>query len=123
VVSARLGLSIDVSGLLGLGLAAVVDVHVADAGGAATAGLTASLTLPAGTVLLGVAGTGPQTWSCTASSAGATCVHGPIAAGTATTAAVRVLVVSLSGCGSPVLATVTSGGLSAAGQSASRVRC
>jgi RNA polymerase sigma factor (sigma-70 family) len=123
LVSARLGVKIDVTGLLGLGLAAVVDVQVADSGGAASADLTASLTLPAGTMLLGLAGSGPQTWTCTAIATGASCVHGPIAAGAATTAAVRILVVSLSGCGNPVLATVTSGALSASGQSASRVRC
>lgn len=124
LLAAQLSVGVDVNGLLALGLVTVVDVHVADTGGAATARLTADLALPPGTVLLGLAGSGPKTWKCSTSAAGVnSCAHGPIAAGAASSVAVRILVVSLSGCGDPVLATVTSGALSASGHSAGRVPC
>jgi RNA polymerase sigma factor (sigma-70 family) len=123
LLSARLSVTVNVTGLLGLGLTAVVNLRVADPGRASTGRLDASLTLPAGVELLGLTAASEPGWSCTLRAAGADCAHGPVAAGSATTADIQILVVSLSGCGSPVLATVTSGALSASGQSAGRVQC
>jgi len=126
LLAARLGVQVDVNGVLGLGLVATVVVRVADTGTEPTSALTANLTLPSGIDLLGLTGggSGSQPWTCSTNSAGATsCTHGPIAAGTATSATVQVLVTALSGCGSGVLATVVSGTLSASGQSASVVQC
>ncbi|HVB45770.1 MAG TPA: sigma-70 family RNA polymerase sigma factor [Streptosporangiaceae bacterium] len=121
-IAAKLSVRVRVTGLLDLGAVTVVDVAVSDQGGAATGRLTADLTLPSGLVLLGLAGS--ATWSCTTSSAGATsCTHAAIAAGVTSLLAVKILVATLSGCGSPVGVTVTSGSLSAAAESAAKLQC
>ena len=117
-LAARLGVSVTVTGLLNLGVTDVVAVSVSDPGGAATGGVTASITLPPGITLLGLAA-GSSGWTCS----GATCSHGPIAAGAAATVSLRILVATLDGCGKPVTASVVSGSLSAAGQSAAKVSC
>jgi hypothetical protein len=116
-----------VNGLPGRGVAAVVVVHVTNTGSAATAGLTATITLPPGVTLLGLArltGSGQPSWTCSDAQAGTSaCQRGPLAAGATTSVAVRVVVTILSGCGQPVLASVVSGALSASGQSAGLVQC
>jgi RNA polymerase sigma factor (sigma-70 family) len=117
-VKAELGVSVNVTGLLNLGVTDVVAVNVDDPGGAATGGLTASIGLPAGITLLGLA-SGSSGWTCS----GLTCSHGPLAAGAASTVSLRILVATLNGCGKPVTASVVSGSLSAAGQSAATVSC
>lgn len=111
-------MSVNVTGLLNLGVTDVVAVNVNDPGGAATGGLTASIALPPGITLLGLA-SGSSGWTC----AGSTCSRGPVAAGAASTVSLRILVATLDGCGQPVTATVVSGSLSAAGQSAAKVSC
>jgi RNA polymerase sigma factor (sigma-70 family) len=117
-VAAELGVSVNVTGLLNLGVTDVVAVDVSDPGGAATGGLTATIGLPPGITLLGLAG-GSSGWTCS----GSTCSHGPLGAGAASTVSLRILVATLDGCGKPVTATVVSGSLSAAGQSAATVSC
>ena len=117
-VAARLGVSVSVTGLLNLGVTDVVAVNVDDPGGAATGGLTASIGLPPGITLLGLA-SGSSGWTCS----GSTCSHGPLAAGGASTVSLRILVATLDGCGKPVTASVVSRSLSAAGQSAATVSC
>jgi RNA polymerase sigma factor (sigma-70 family) len=115
---AKLGVSVNVTGLLNLGVTDVVSVTVDDPGGAATGSLTASIGLPPGITLLGLA-SGSSGWTCS----GSTCSHGPLGAGAASTVSLRILVATLDGCGRPVTATVVSGSLSAAGQSAATVSC
>ena len=117
-VTAKLRVSVNVTGLLNLGITDVVAVNVSDPGGAATSGLTATIALPPGITLLGLA-SGSAGWTCS----GATCSHGPLAAGAAATVSLRIFVATLDGCGKPVTASVVSGSLSAAGQSAAKVSC
>jgi len=117
-VAAKLGVSVNVTGLLNLGVTDVVAVNVDDPGGAATGGVTASIGLPPGITLLGLA-SGSSGWTCS----GSTCSHGPLGAGAASTVSLRILVATLDGCGKPVTASVVSGSLSAAGQSAATVSC
>jgi hypothetical protein len=120
---AKLSVTVSVNGLLKVGLAAVVDVQVSDPGTAATGAVTASLALPAGISLLGL-GSGSAGWSCGSGSSRTTsCGHGPLGAGSASTVSFRVLVVSLAGCGNPIVATAVSGSLTASGQSAESVAC
>jgi RNA polymerase sigma factor (sigma-70 family) len=117
-LTARLQVSVGVAGLLNLGAIAIVTVRVSDPGTAQTSPLISRLTLPPGLSLVG----GPKRssgWTCSATS----CSHPAIAAGARTAVTFRVLVVSLSGCGHPIVATVTSGPLSATAQSAARVQC
>ncbi len=113
--SAKLTVSVQVQGLLNLGIATVVTVGVSDPGSAATSALTASVTLPAGITLTSL---GSSSWSCRPESAGTTCTHPALAAGADADFTFQVLVVSLAGCGNSVLATVTGGALSASGSSA-----
>jgi hypothetical protein len=119
---ARLDVVVNVNGVLKLGLVAVVDVRVSDPGTAATKNLSLTLSMPAGISLLGL-GPGSAGWSCSPGSGGATCAHGPLGAGAAATVSFRVLVVSLAGCGNPIVATAVSGNLRATGQSAAQVAC
>src|ERR1022692_2368302 len=92
--SAELTVSIIVSAPLSLGAVDLVAVDVYDPGTAATAAVSASMSLPAG---ISLQGPGPSSsgWTCS----GTSCRHGPIAAGTASTVSFRVRVVSLVGCG------------------------
>lgn len=122
LLAARLSVAVSVGGLLDLGLTAVVDVTISDPGNAPTGRLTTDLTLPPGTIMLGLSGT--SAWSCATSAAGVTsCTHAAVAAGATAKLSVSILVVSLAGCGSPIGAAVTSGTLSAAGESAAKVQC
>jgi RNA polymerase sigma factor (sigma-70 family) len=116
--SAKLHVNVSVAGLLKLGAVVTVTVHVSNQGTAATGSLTASLTLPSGVSLLGPV-SGNHGWSC----GGASCSHAPIGAGNRAPLAYQVLVVNLSGCGQQVVATVTSGSLTATGWSGAKVQC
>lgn len=123
LLSAALTVTVNVSGVLNLGVVAVVTVSVANPGTAATAGLTATVTAPSGTALLGLSGQ-PKGWTCSAVQSGsASCSHDPIAAGATAAVAYRLLVVNLAGCGEAVQASATSGSLSATGTSQAQVGC
>jgi RNA polymerase sigma factor (sigma-70 family) len=113
---AQLGVSVNVNSVLNLGVTAVVSVGVSDPGNASTSNLTTKISLPAGLSLLGLSGA--SGWSCS----GLTCTHAALAAGSTADLSFKVLVVTLSGCGNSVLATATSGSLSASGNS-SEVKC
>jgi RNA polymerase sigma factor (sigma-70 family) len=117
-LAAKLAVSVNVAGLLNLGVTDVVSVKVDNPGRAATGGLTASIGLPPGITLLGQA-SGSSGWTCS----GSTCSHRPLGAGATSTVSLRILVATLAGCGKPVTADVVSGSLSAAGQSAPTVSC
>jgi RNA polymerase sigma factor (sigma-70 family) len=114
--SAQLGVNVNVNSVLNLGVTALVSVGVSDPGNAATSGLTANISLPAGVSLLGLSNA--SGWSCS----GLSCTHAAISAGATANLSFNVLVVTLSGCGNSVLATATSGSLSASGSSA-QVKC
>jgi len=114
--TAQLGVSVNVNNVLNLGVTAVVSVGVSDPGTAATNGLTTQISLPAGVSMLGLSNA--SGWSCS----GLVCTHGAISAGATADLSFKVLVVTLSGCGNSVLATATSGSLSASGSSA-QVKC
>lgn len=118
---AKLSISVQVNGLLNLGVTVLVTVNVSDPGSAATGPVTANITLPSGITLLGLAGS--SSWSCSATGSGQTCSRTPLGAGAASSLSFNVLVVNLSGCGSSVLATATSDGLSASGTSSTTVQC
>jgi RNA polymerase sigma factor (sigma-70 family) len=118
---AKLAVSVQVAGLLNLGVTALVTVNVSDPGSAATGPVTANITLPSGITLLGL--TGSSSWSCSATGSGQSCTHGALGAGVATSLSFNVLVVNLTGCGNSVLATATSGSLSASGGSSTKVQC
>ncbi len=120
-VAAKLAVGVNVGSLLNLGVTAVVNVDVSDTGNAGTGPLTATLTLPAGTLMLGLSGS--STWSCTNNASGGTCSHGAISAGTAANFSFQMLVISLSGCGTSVLANVVSGDVSGSGSSPQQVQC
>ena len=108
-------MSVSVGSVLGLGVTALVSVGVSDPGNASTGGLTTKISLPAGLSLLSLSSAG---WSCS----GLTCTHAALSAGATANLSLKVLVVTLSGCGNSVLATATSGSLSASGNSAD-VQC
>src|SRR5262249_21077368 len=61
-LAARLGVVVNVTGVLKLGLVAVADVQVSDPGTAATKALSLTVSLPAGISLLGL-GPGSADWS------------------------------------------------------------
>jgi RNA polymerase sigma factor (sigma-70 family) len=109
--TAQLGVNVNVNSLLNLGVTALVSVGVSDPGNAATSGLTTNISLPVGVSLLGLSNS--SGWSCS----GLSCTHAAISAGTTANLSFKVLVVTLSGCGNSVLATATSGSLSASGSS------
>lgn len=119
-VTAKLGVTVQVGSALDLGLTVGVSIAVSDPGTAATGPLTTSLTLPPGISVLALPG---SPWSCTTSSGTMTCTHAAIGAGATAEESVSVLVLSLSGCGDSLAATVVSGSLSAAGSSAEQVQC
>jgi len=120
-LSARLSVGIQLSGVLNLGVTALATVSVSDPGAGATGPLTADITLPTGISLLGLSSA--SSWSCGTGSSSVTCTHPAIGAGAAAGFSFNVLVVSLSGCGSSVVATVTSGSLTATGSSPEQVAC
>ncbi len=118
-------------------LAAGVDVYgqgwpdwvvfsVTDNGSSATAVLTATIVLPAGSSY--VAGGGPghhdrSGWTCEATSSGASCQHAAIAAGGGAGGTVLIQLNGSAACGQPVQVTVTSGATSASAQSPETIQC
>ncbi|MHB1432077.1 MAG: hypothetical protein ACYCVZ_08190 [Streptosporangiaceae bacterium] len=123
MLQARLSVGVQVQGLLGLGVAATVGVRVGNVGSAPTGKLSTTVTLPAGVLVIAMPGAGSG-WTCAAAASGTTqCTHQKLAAGATASASFSVLVVSLAGCGNGVLATATSGSLSARGQSSTQVQC
>lgn len=119
--TAKLSVSVQVSGVLNLGVTALVTVNVSDPGSAATGPLTVNITLPSGISLLGLVGS--SSWSCSPTSEGQTCSHGPLSAGGASSLSFNILVVNLSGCGNSIVATAVSGSLSATDASSTKVQC
>ncbi len=119
--NAKLSVGVQVQGLLNLGVTAVVKVNVSDTGTVGTGPMTATLTLPPGTTMLGLAGS--SAWSCSAGGSGGTCTHAAIGAGVAADFSFNMLVISLSGCGSSVLASVVSGAVSGSSSSPQQVQC
>jgi RNA polymerase sigma factor (sigma-70 family) len=117
---AKLSVGVNVGSVLDLGVTAEVNVSVADPGTAATGALTASFTLPSGLTLLTLPAAG---WSCATNGATTSCTHAALGAGAAADFSFSVLVLSLSGCGNPVIASVVSGDLSASGSSPQQVQC
>lgn len=114
-LTAKLGVTVSVLGLLKLGVATVVNVQVSDIGKAPTKALTVTLALPPG---ISLAGAGSAGWSCGRSSGGSTsCTGGPLGTGASATVSFHVLVVTLSACGDEIVATAVSGSLTASGQS------
>ena len=123
VLQAKLSVGVQVQGLLGLGVATTVGVRVGDAGSAPTGKVSTTVTLPAGVLVIAMPAAGSG-WTCAAASSGKTqCTHRRLAAGATASASFSVLVVSLAGCGNGVLATASSGSLSARGQSSTQVQC
>ena len=123
MLQAKLSVGVQVQGLLGLGVATTVGVRVGDAGSAPTGKVSTTVTLPAGVLVIAMPAAGSG-WTCAAASSGKTqCTHRRLAAGATASASFSVLVVSLAGCGNGVLATASSGSLSARGQSSTQVQC
>ena len=116
--SAKLAVTIVMSGLLSLGAVDLIAIDVSDPGTAATAAVSVSMSLPTGISLQGL-GPSSSGWTCS----GATCHHGPIAAGAASTVSFQVAVVSLVGCGSTITASAVSGPRSASGSSPADTSC
>lgn len=119
--TAKLSVSVQVNGVLNLGVTALVTVNVSDPGNAATGSLTVTVTLPPGISLLGLVGS--SSWSCSPTGSGQTCSHGPLSAGATSSLSFNILVVNLSGCGNSIVATAVSGNLSATGASSAKVQC
>ncbi len=119
-VTAKLSVGVQVSGVLNLGVTAVIQVNVSDPGNGATGPLTTAVDLPAGISLLSL--TGGSSWSCDTGSP-MTCTHPAVAAGASANLSFNVLVITLAGCGDSVAATATSGALSATGASSQEVAC
>ncbi len=101
-----------------------VTFQVGDSGTAATGSLTATITLPAGSRMIGVAHAhhGSDGWSCQPTSTGATCQHGAISAGSETSGTI-LIGASGSACGQPVQLSAASGAASASAQSAQDIQC
>lgn len=120
--TAKLSVSVQVAGVLALGVTALATVNVSDPGSAATGPVTVNVTLPSGISLLGLVGS--SSWSCSPTSGGQTCSHSALRAGAASNLSFNILVVNLTGCGnSAVVATAVAGSLSATGASPTTVPC
>lgn len=100
-----------------------VAFQVQDTGSAATGQVTVTITLPAGASMTGVGGGGGEarldqsSWSCQATSTGATCTHAGLAAGNQTWGAITFAMSSGSACDQPVDLTAVAGSLSSSAQS------
>ncbi len=111
--------------------------EVTDTGSAGTGQLTASITLPAGASVMaggggGGGGGGDQGnsasdwtfgWTCQPSSAGATCQHAGLAAGTQAVGAIYITLSGTTACGQPVELAVTSGSASTSARSPDGIQC
>jgi DNA-directed RNA polymerase specialized sigma24 family protein len=99
-----------------------VTFQVTDSGTAATGGLTATITLPAGSWLIGIVHHSASGWSCQPTSTGATCQHAAISAGAETSGTI-LIGASGSACGEPVQLSTASGTASASAQSGQDIQC
>lgn len=99
-----------------------VTFQITDSGTAATSGLTATITLPAGSWPIGITHHGTDGWSCERTSTGATCQHGAISAGAEASGTILIGAWG-SACGQPVQLTAASGAASANAQSAQDIQC
>ncbi|HSZ49133.1 MAG TPA: sigma-70 family RNA polymerase sigma factor [Streptosporangiaceae bacterium] len=102
----------------------LVFFQVNDTGSGATGALTASITVPAGsiTIIDSRHGGGRSGWTCQQAGSGASCQHAAISPGNQDFGSI-VVSVSSSACGQPVDITVTSGSVSASGQSSQDIQC
>jgi DNA-directed RNA polymerase specialized sigma24 family protein len=92
--------------------------QVGNTGSAGTGVVTATVTLPSGSWLIGgFGGRHGDGWTCQPDSTGASCQHAPISAG-AQAPGMLFVVVGRSACGQPVGISVSSGTASASAQSA-----
>jgi DNA-directed RNA polymerase specialized sigma24 family protein len=105
---------------------AQVSFVVTDTGTAAAGELTASITLPAGSSMLGGhRGRGREGggWACQPTSAGASCQHDPVSAGASAHGTIAVQLSGSAACGQPVQLTATSGAVSTSAQSPEDIQC
>ncbi len=93
--------------------------QVGNTGNAATGAVTATVTLPSGSWLIGAFGRhhGGGGWTCQPDPTGASCQHGPISAG-AQAPGILFVIVGRSACGQPAAISASSGSASASAQSA-----
>jgi DNA-directed RNA polymerase specialized sigma24 family protein len=101
-----------------------VAFQVSDSGTAATGSLTATITLPAGSWLLGLVHGhgGAGGWSCQPTSTGASCQHGAISAGAEASGTILIGAAG-SACGQSAQLSAASGTASATAQSAQDIQC
>jgi DNA-directed RNA polymerase specialized sigma24 family protein len=100
-----------------------LNFQVGNTGNAATGAVTATVTLPAGSWLIGAFGQRHGGgWTCQQESGGASCQHDPISAGTQAPGTLFIWAGG-SACGQPVRISATSGTASASAQSAKNIRC
>jgi DNA-directed RNA polymerase specialized sigma24 family protein len=102
---------------------AVVVFTIADAGPAATSGLTAYISLPRDASMMSEGRDGRSGWSCRGRRDGASCVHAPIAAAGRTGGMIAVQVTGSAACGQPVRVSVSGGASTASARSAGTIQC
>lgn len=115
---AQLTTQIDAVGTLPQGATGIVSFMVTDRSSVAALRVTADVTLPAGVSYLAAgalgmdsaAPTAPGGWTCVPAPRGATCTHGPLAAGTSTTSYLQVAVAADAPAGPPPAISVGDGG-------------
>jgi DNA-directed RNA polymerase specialized sigma24 family protein len=100
-----------------------LNFQVGNTGNAATGAVTATVTLPAGSWLIGAFGQRHGGgWTCQPASGGASCQHGAISAGTQAPGTLFIWAAG-SACDQPVRISATSGTASASAQSAQNIPC
>jgi hypothetical protein len=104
---------------------AAVAFSIADAGPAATAQLSAYVSLPPGASMVtgGQWGSDRSGWNCSARSTGASCAHPAIAASDHVSGFITVQITGSRACGQPVQVSVTGGASTASAQSAGTIQC
>jgi DNA-directed RNA polymerase specialized sigma24 family protein len=122
---AQVTTQVSVFGPWGHSNVAAVAFSIADAGPAATARLSAYVSLPPGAALVtgGHWGSDRSGWNCSARSAGASCAHPAIAASDHVSGFITVQVTGSQACGQPVQVSVTGGASTASAQSAGTIQC
>jgi DNA-directed RNA polymerase specialized sigma24 family protein len=118
--SMHLAASVSVAGL-GRWHGDQVDFQVSDTGSKHTAGITVTITLPAGSLMFGAGRhggpDGASAWTCQPAAGGATCQHGSISAGGQAAGELIIGVFGGAACGQPVQITAASGSHSASASS------
>ncbi len=104
---------------------AAVAFSIADGGPAATAPLSAYVSLPPDATLVtgGHWGGDRSGWSCSARPGGVSCAHAAISAAGRTGGLITVQVTGSRACGQPVQVSVTGGASTASAQSAGTIQC